>query len=153
MRLKLTTRVDNDHYSIKELFTSDLFLALNPPFPPVRLLRFDGCKKDDQVALRLNFIFFKQDWKSLITEDHTTDSEFLFVDEGLRLPFMFTYWRHRHLIRAVGDQKSEIVDDIEFKTPGWLPALLLKPALWLQFAYRKPIYRKLLNRKRDPTTA
>ena len=152
MRLKLVTRVDNDHLSIKALFTSDLFLALNPPFPPVKLLRFDGCKKDDQVALRLNFILFKQDWESLITEDHTSDAEFLFVDEGVKLPFMFTYWRHRHLIRAV-EGGSEIVDDIEYKTPGWLPALLLKPVLWLQFAYRKPIYRRLLGRKQASATA
>ena len=146
MRLKLSTRVNNDYLSIKEQFTADLFLALNPPFPPVKLLRFDGCKKGDQVALRLNFILFKQDWESLITDDHTTETEFLFIDEGVKLPFMFTYWRHRHLIKSVGEQESEIIDDIEYRTPAWLPAILLKPALWLQFAYRKPIYRKRLNR-------
>ncbi len=145
MHIKITTAVEKDFLAVKSGFTSDLFLALNPPFPRVRLLQFDGCKKGDIVSLELNFIFFKQVWKSIITEDETNKKEFRFVDEGKKLPFFFKYWRHHH--RVVSDGKgAKIIDDITFKTPTFLPEFLMYPALYLQFLYRKPIYKKRFKR-------
>jgi len=145
MHLRLKTKVDQNFLSVKEGFNEELFLSLNPPFPPVKLQEFGGCRKGDIVHLELNFIFFKQDWKSEITFDNTSDSVFEFIDEGVALPFFLSSWKHHHVVNKISGQQSEIVDDIRFKSPFILMDFLLFPILWLQFAYRKPIYRKIFK--------
>lgn len=145
MKLKITTAVQEDYRQVFAGFTQDLFLKLSPPFPPVKLLRFDGCHTNDRVALRLNFIFFKQTWESLITDFQDTEQEIYFIDEGVKLPFFLKYWKHHHRIVKSGDQ-TQIVDDITFKTPFLLMDYLMYPALYLQFLYRKPVYRKVFRK-------
>ncbi len=125
-------------------FDEKLFLLLNPPFPPVRLRRFDGCRKDDMVELELNFLLFKQTWVSEIVESAEEEGGFYFVDVGRKLPFFLSKWRHRHSIRQKAGG-TEITDDIEFQTGTLLTDGLFYPILWLQFLYRKPIYRKVFN--------
>ena len=140
MKIRITTHVESSLEKVKEGFTQDLFLSLNPPFPPVKLLRFDGCKTGDQVALELNFILFKQRWISDITAEDETESEWFFLDEGTKLPFFLKSWKHRHAVERRGDG-ADIVDDISFTTGTLLTDLLLYPALLGQFLYRKPIYK------------
>ena len=140
MRLQITTTVSADLKKVKAGFNESLFLSLNPPFPPVKLLEFGGCKKGDRVSLDLNFILFRQQWTSLITSDEESDKEWFFVDEGIQLPFFLTSWKHKHIVIQNGN--TRIIDDIQFST-GWLLFdYLIYPILWLQFAYRKPIYKK-----------
>lgn len=146
MRLKITTKVNQSYLEVKDGFTKELFLSLNPPFPPVKLLRFDGCSTGDIVSLELNFIFFKQRWESAITFDRTNDTTFEFIDEGRRLPFFLSTWKHHHLVRKTSNQHSEIIDDITFSSSIWLIDLLLYPALYLQFLYRKPVYKRIFSR-------
>lgn len=145
MHLKLITKVARNYLKVKEGFNSDLFMKLNPPFPPVDLIEFGGCEKGDKVHLKLNFIFFKQDWISLITFDKTDEQVFEFIDEGTKLPFFLKKWRHHHIVQKLEDGTSSIIDDINFKSPFLLMDFLLFPVLWLQFAYRKPIYRRLFK--------
>ena len=147
MRIKIKTRVKADLDSVIDGFDQELFLKLNPPFPPVRLLRFDGCQKDDRVELELNFLLFKQYWTSVITEDERSDSSFYFIDKGVRLPFFLKYWKHRHVIQKNG-QGCAIIDDIEFKTPLFLFDFFMYPALLLQFLYRRPIYKSFFSRQK-----
>ena len=144
MRIKISTLVKQPYKKVFEGFDQNLFIKLAPPFPPVKLLRFDGCKVDDRVALRLNFIFFKQIWESLITDYQNNEQEISFMDEGVKLPFFLKYWKHHHRIIKEGEQ-TQIVDDISFKTPFFLFDYLMYPALYLQFLYRKPIYRKIFS--------
>ncbi|GAB3331280.1 hypothetical protein GCM10027429_09430 [Marivirga atlantica] len=146
MHLLLKTKVDQNYLKVKEGFNEDLFTSLNPPFPPVELKEFGGSEEGDIVHLRLNFIFFKQDWISEITYDRTNIEIFEFIDEGKKLPFFLKYWKHHHKVLKLDNNTSEIVDDITFKSPFKLMDYLLYPVLWLQFAYRKPIYRRLFNR-------
>ncbi|MEO1053205.1 MAG: hypothetical protein AAFX87_21410 [Bacteroidota bacterium] len=146
MKIKITTLVDQHFLQVKQGFNQDLFLKLNPPFPPVKLLRFDGSKEGDKVVLELNFIFFKQTWESLITEDHLDDEQFFFVDKGIKLPFFLGAWEHRHILKNVNG-KTAIVDDISFKTPSILFDYLMYPALFFQFLYRKPVYKKFFRKK------
>ncbi|ADR21824.1 hypothetical protein MATR_05430 [Marivirga tractuosa] len=145
MKLKLKTEVKQDYLSVKNGFDAKLFLSLNPPFPPVKLKEFGGCEKGDKVHLELNFIFFKQDWISEITFDRTSESVFEFIDEGTQLPFFLKYWKHHHIVEKAQENRSFIIDDIEFKSPFKLMDFILYPVLWLQFAYRKPIYKKLFS--------
>jgi ligand-binding SRPBCC domain-containing protein len=132
-------------HKVFEQFDQTLFLKLAPPFPPVKLLRFDGCMPGDVVSLELNFLLFKQVWTSTITAYESNKEGIYFIDEGTHLPFFLTRWHHKHLMQATTDG-CLIADDITFESPWFLPAWLLYPVLWLQFAYRKPIYRKMFGR-------
>lgn len=144
MKITLETQVQQDYLKVKEGFNKSLFFKLSPPFPPVKLLRFDGSKKGDIVSLELNFIFFRQKWTSEIIEDQTNDKEFYFVDEGVELPFFLKEWRHKHRI-IQSDGGSIIRDEINYKSGFSLLTLLLYPVLYLQFLYRKPIYMKIFK--------
>ncbi len=145
MKITLTTQVEQHFLKVKDGFNEDLFSALNPPFPPVKLLRFDGSKKGDLVSLELNFIFFRQIWTSEITNDHTSDKEFYFIDEGKKLPFFLKKWKHTHRIVANGPVLAEIRDEIEYSGHNKLMDLILYPALFFQFYMRKPIYKKYFS--------
>lgn len=145
MEINIETKVEQDYLKVKEGFDESLFRKLSPPFPPVKLLRFDGSSKGDLVTLELNFIFFKQKWTSEITDDRTDEKEFYFIDEGIALPFFLKSWRHKHRIIKTGDG-SIIRDEISYSGPFGLMTILLYPALFLQFLYRKPIYKKLFKK-------
>jgi ligand-binding SRPBCC domain-containing protein len=146
MKLKIQTSVEKNYLQVWEEFTEDLFNQLSPPFPPVKVIQFDGCHKGDTVELELNFLLFKQRWRSLITDLQSTNTEIFFLDEGVKLPFFLTFWKHRHRIIKNGDS-TIIADEIEFKTPTLLTNYLFYPLLWLQFAYRKPIYQKVFRKQ------
>jgi ligand-binding SRPBCC domain-containing protein len=152
MKLCLKTNVDSPPEAVWEGFDEALFLQLAPPLPRIRLLQFDGCLRGNEVRVELNFVFFKQEWISLITEQGQNETEIWFVDEGEKLPFFLRAWRHRHRILRVGSG-SQIVDEIEYRSPLWLLDVLLYPSLWLQFAYRKPIYRRVFSSRTDNSTA
>lgn len=146
MKINISTPVAQSMETVWNGFDQHLFSKLAPPFPPVRLLRFDGSEQGDEVHLELNFIFFKQTWVSVITENVKTEKEIYFIDKGTKLPFFLKYWQHKHRIVKSVDMKrgihSLIIDEIEFESPF---GFLLYPALFLQFLYRKPIYRKIFS--------
>tara|TARA_R110002020_G_scaffold353796_5_gene566641 strand:+ start:506 stop:940 length:435 start_codon:yes stop_codon:yes gene_type:complete len=142
MKIILSTKVNQDYIAVKNGFDETLFSKLNPPFPPVKLLRFDGSEKGDLVSLELNLLLFKQEWTSQITKNHTDEKEYYFVDEGVSLPFFLKRWEHKHRIIKDGSH-SIIRDEIEFEGSFGLLTLVLYPALYAQFAFRKPIYKKI----------
>ena len=142
MHLKIKTLIRGvSKDRIKQGFTKDLFLSLNPPFPKVKLLQFDGCKSGDVVGLELNFILFRQKWVSEIVEDDEDEQVWYFIDKGILLPFSLSFWEHRHIVES-GESGSLIIDDISFSTGYLITDLFLYPLLSLQFLYRKPIYRR-----------
>lgn len=145
MKILIETAVKQSVNEVFEKFNGDLFKELAPPFPPVKLLRYDGEKTGDVVSMELNFLLFKQRWTSLITDHQVTENRYYFVDEGTELPFFLNYWHHRHVIES-RNGTTFIVDDITFKTPFVLTNYLMYPLLYLQFLYRKPIYRKLFGK-------
>ncbi|MCU0450376.1 MAG: hypothetical protein MUC97_11140 [Bernardetiaceae bacterium] len=145
MRLTIRTPVAQPPAQVWQGFNQDLFMALAPPFPPVKLRRFDGSLTGDEVHIELNLLFTKQLWVSVITEHHQSAQGIYFVDEGAKLPFFLRQWRHRHSIMAYNGG-SIIEDDITFAAPAWLPDWLLYPTLWLQFAYRRPVYQRLFGK-------
>ena len=149
MHLLLKTPVRQALPHVWAGFNRALFERLSPPFPPVQVIRFDGCLRDDVVHLRLNFFLFRQDWVSHIVDQQRTDTEIYFVDKGTQLPFFLRFWQHRHRLLRMPEDKTGhqtlIVDDVTFKTPFLLTDYILYPLLWLQFAYRRPIYRRVFG--------
>jgi len=81
----------------------------------------------------------------LILEDGLDEREFYFVDAGTELPFFLKSWEHRHRILQ-NEQETYIIDDIHFRSPIVILDFLLWPVLWLQFLYRKPIYREVFRK-------
>lgn len=145
MQIIITTPVAQNLFQVANRFDEKLLASLNPPFPPVKILRYDGSTTGDEVHLQLNFIIFKQVWKSLITAHHADNHEIYFVDEGIQLPFFLKYWRHKHILTKNGDT-TRITDDVTFKTPFFIFDFLMYPVLYMQFLYRKPIYKKIFKR-------
>ena len=145
MRFTISTNVQKSYKQVFQGFDESLFLALAPPFPKVKLLRFDGCKKGDEVHLELNLIFFKQRWDAEIIESGELENELYFIDKGAQLPFFLKKWKHHHRIIGHENGTSDIVDAIEYTTPFFLFDYLMFPVLYLQFAARKPIYKRLFN--------
>jgi len=141
MKILLKTQVEQDYRMVYERFDRDLFLALKPPLLPLELKRFDGSKTGDEVHIQLGRGFLAQDWNAKIVEDKLTDDEAYFIDEGIKLPFFLKTWQHKHRIIRT-ETGAIIIDDIEYKTPTLLTDYLMYPIMWLQFAARKPVYRK-----------
>lgn len=144
MHVKVTTEVRQSLAQVKAGFNEELFLKLNPPFPSVTLLRFDGCLKGDLVELLLDFKVGKQKWVSEITFDNETPERFEFIDEGIVLPFPFRFWKHHHILIG-NDEGCKIVDSIEYRANNKLMTILLYPLLFLQFVYRKPVYKRVFK--------
>ncbi|OGX89533.1 hypothetical protein BEN47_06520 [Hymenobacter lapidarius] len=143
MLVTLRTAVAQAPAQVMAGFTRALFVALAPPFPRLRVVRFDGCRTGDQVEIELDTLVKRLPWTSLIT-DHGTlpDGTHFFVDEGKTLPPPLRFWRHRHLLEPGPNGTCVIVDALEYRTASPLLDALLYPAMWAQFAWRKPIYRR-----------
>ncbi len=143
MHVTLRTAVSQPPAVVMAGFTRELFVALAPPFPRLRLLRFDGCRTGDKVEIELDTLVKRLSWTSLITDDGVQpDGTYFFIDEGQILPPPLRFWRHRHLIQPGPNGGSVIVDALEYRTASRLLDVVIYPAMWAQFAWRRPIYRR-----------
>jgi ligand-binding SRPBCC domain-containing protein len=142
VRIAIHTQVKRDYLSVYNNFNQNLFLALAPPFPKFKLLRFDGSQPGDKVAVELNFGLFRQTWTSLITESNISEQEAYFTDQGQQLPWPLKFWQHRHLVKKNSGGGAIISDLIQYRTAFWLLDLLLYPLMLAQFSYRKPVYKR-----------
>jgi ligand-binding SRPBCC domain-containing protein len=145
MQILIKTLVEQSVTDVWSGFNQSLFIKLAPPFIPFQLLRFDGCRKGDEVHIELSFFVKKQTWISVITENKTTENEIYFIDEGKQLPFFLSSWRHQHIIKSA-DGQTAIIDKIEFQSHNPIATILLYPFLFMQFYYRKPIYKKIFTK-------
>jgi ligand-binding SRPBCC domain-containing protein len=141
---EINTTVQASADKIQQNFTAELLLRLNPPFPPVKLLRYDGNAVGAVVELELNLLLFKQRWVSRIVEAKSTKIEWYFVDEGTELPFFLKQWRHVHLV-CQGLNSSTITDRISLSGPVWLPDFVLVLLFKALMIYRRPVYRKVFG--------
>lgn len=146
MIIRLQTIVDQNLQQVWQGFDDSLLKALTPPFPKVKVLRYDGNHTGDIVSFQLNVLGIKQTWTSLITDHQVMDHRCYFIDEGTELPFFLKTWRHVHGLDR--HPSGTMIDDyIEYTTPYFWLDYLIYPVLWLQFAYRKPIYKKYFRIK------
>ena len=141
MKLTLQTRVNQDFKNVFRGFDRELFRKLAPPFPHMHVIRFDGCKTGDKVEVELKTGLTSHFWSSLITQQQENDYEIYFVDEGQVLPKPLKFWRHKHVIYQNG-KKTIISDQVEYKTGSELLDYLILPLMYLNFLYRKPVYKK-----------
>ncbi|MEM8891373.1 MAG: hypothetical protein AAGD28_25570 [Bacteroidota bacterium] len=147
MRICLRTPVKGNYVDVLRAFDRDLFEALAPPLVNVQLLRFDGSSKGDLVHLKLRILgIFKQEWLVKITDEQVQNKMAWFTDEGRKLPSVLKSWEHNHIVEKDGEN-SIIVDDIHFIPSSPIMGALLYPGLYLQFLWRKPIYKRYFAKK------
>ncbi len=144
MKFRIKTLVEQDYEMVWKGFNRDLFEALSPKFPKINLLRFDGCRKEDEVHLELIFPFFKQNWNSKIISSETLPQGYEFVDQGIKLPFFLSFWEHHHQIYQDFD-RTFIVDAIEFKAFNIFFECLIFPSIWFSFKNRSPVYKNFFK--------
>jgi ligand-binding SRPBCC domain-containing protein len=140
MRIQLKTKVNGNYKDIISQFDRRLFEALKPKHAKMEIVEFTGSEKGDKVHLRFHSPI-KTDWISHITEDDQDEKEAFFIDEGVKLPFPLSFWRHKHIVRKITNDTSYIIDDISFKGVNILLSLILYPAIYLGFFPRKKVYR------------
>lgn len=146
MEVKVTTVVNRKLADVRLAFSKPLLEKLNPPFPKAQIVRYDGESVGDEVWISLNFLFFKQLWKSKIIESHEDEYAFVFKDQGVQLPFFLKSWQHTHALRAAkGGTATEITDALQFTTPWWLPRILAQPVFTALMLYRRPLYKRYLG--------
>lgn len=141
MKFAIHTPINKNYTETFARFDLNLFKALKPPLTYLKVERFDGCKKGDEVHLVVN----GQKWVSHIIDDFEDENELTFVDKGVHTPFPITFWIHHHRILKKGENSCVIVDDIEYKTSFVLFDLILYFPLKIMFGLRKPVYKKELN--------
>ena len=140
MNIQLKTEVSGNYKDIIRRFDRTLFEALKPKNADMEIVEFTGSKKGDKVHLRFHKPI-RAEWISHITEDGEDEQEAYFVDEGVKLPFPLAYWRHKHIVRKITEERSCIIDDITFRSIGPLLTFLLYPAIYMGFYPRKKVYR------------
>lgn len=146
MRLHLKTDVQEDYLTVLNAFDEQLFRKLAPPYPKLKLLRFDGSEPGDLVEIELQTGFKSFRWSSLITHREVTNSEAYFIDQGQVLPPPLRFWQHKHLVTKQGTG-STIHDIITYSTGFKILDLLMYPLMRMQFGMRKPIYRREFGKR------
>jgi ligand-binding SRPBCC domain-containing protein len=146
MNIQLKTKVDGNYQDIMRLFDRNLFEALKPKNAKMEIVTFTGSKKGDKVHLRF-LSPIKAEWISEITEDGENEKEAYFIDEGVKLPFPLSSWKHKHVVRKITENSSYIIDDMTFEGINSFFTLFLYPALYIAFYPRKSIYKSYFKAK------
>jgi len=145
MNIQLKTKVDGNYKDIMQQFDRKLFEALKPSHANMEIIEFTGSKKGEKVHLRFHSPI-KTDWISLITDDGENEKEAYFIDEGVKLPFPLSYWKHKHIVQKITENTSYIIDDITFKGPIFFISWFMYPAIYAGFYPRKKVYKKYFNK-------
>ena len=146
MKIFIKTLVENDYKTIESKFDKELFIKLSPPLMKLSVDRFDGCKKGDEVHLRMNlFNLLNQKWISVITASESNNNEFYFIDEGTVLPPPLKKWKHVHRVEKINETHSYVIDDIEYSTGNIILDNTIFPVLYSMFFFRKHIYQSELS--------
>jgi ligand-binding SRPBCC domain-containing protein len=88
----------------------------------------------------------KQQWDGIITAHRYTQRDWLFRDEGLKLPHPLKTWKHTHALKVAGEH-TIIIDRLKFEgLNSFYTAMLCLPFI-LMFWMRKPLYKKHLGKR------
>lgn len=146
MEIRISTLVKGNYLEVLQQFDQELLEKLTPPGLQIKLLQYDGSKRGDIVHIRIFILgFIMQEWVSEITDTGRDKRHAFFIDEGKTLPTFLRSWKHAHIVEN-HQENSKIIDKIEFRTPFKLLDWAIFPLLYLQFAYRKPIYKKVFGK-------
>lgn len=147
MKIKYVTTIANKSLNcIKKHWNDELLSAVSPPFPLLKVMRFDGNTRGSKIAVELNFLAFKARIVNEIVEYHENDQIFTFTDVGAELPPFLKSWKHVHTIEQKGEN-CLITDDVDYETGVSALDLLLYPSFQGMFLYRQPKYKAYFDKK------
>ena len=136
MNITLRSKVSRELNAISKQFDERLFRYLLPP--GAQLIEFGGSREGDRVHLKLPLA---GEWVSEITEHGSSLDSWYFIDEGRKLPFPLSGWRHKHILHRAGDSTT-IEDNMNFSTGSLITDLLFYPVLYLSFLPRVWQYKR-----------
>lgn len=140
--VSVTTYIRLPLSEVTRLFDRRLFDYLKPAFPKLKILRYDGQHRGDQIKLKVGLWPLFLPWDILIADNWDEPDRWGFIDQGLRLPPPLTAWRHEHRVERHPDGNSVIIDYVGFRIgPLWL-SRLLAPLVRKQFEARSPLYQR-----------
>lgn len=145
IRVIVQTEVGSPMRQVQAAFNEQLLKKLNPPFPVARLRKYEGEQPGAAVWIELDFLLFRQLWKSRIVARAESAAFLSFTDEGEQLPFFLRSWEHEHRLEALPAGRTRITDRLTFTTPWWLPNWLAQPVFKGLMMYRQPIYRRVFG--------
>ncbi len=146
MRIYFKTRVKGNFKTVFKDFDRELFEFLKPKLGKVQIVEFGGSKVGSKVHVRF-LSPIKADWISEITEVNQSQSELFFIDQGISLPPGMKNWHHKHSVRFVSENESEVIDDINYQGNNFILSVLLYPALLAGFLPRKWQYKSFFNNR------
>lgn len=145
MKLFFETLINLPFEDVRAQFNSKLFSALSRGIIPFKIERFDGCKKGDEIHIRVGLWPLEFKWVSIITFEETNAAGWSFIDEGKVLPWPLSHWHHHHRVDSITATESKIVDDIEYKCSPVFLGQLIRPLMWILFSVRPKRYRKFFE--------
>lgn len=145
MKMLFHTPISLPFEQVRDQFGQELFTYISPGIIPFKHRRFDGCKKGDEFHFEIGIGGAMQEWIGHVTFEESNDSGWSFIDEGKKLPWPLSYWKHHHRVDKVSDFECLIVDDISFECTPAILAPLISPILWSVFAVRPYRYKKFFK--------
>lgn len=121
--------------------------AITPPPIVVQMHQSpDVLNEGDEIEFTLWLLALPIRWRAKI--EHVTATGFL--DRQLRGPF--GAWSHKHIFVPVGENETEVIDEIEARPGNGLLGKLLSLGMWsnlpILFAFRGWRTRRILNAQR-----
>lgn len=146
--VNVTTYIRLPLSEVTRRFDRKLFDYLAPAFPKLKILRYDGQHRGDQIQLKVGFWPIFLPWDILIADSWDESDRWGFIDQGLRLPPPLTAWRHEHRVELQPDGTTAIIDNVGFRIgPLWL-SRLCAPLIRKQFEARRPLYERYFYKQK-----
>ncbi|MDT8861680.1 hypothetical protein N0O92_15790 [Alkalihalobacillus sp. MEB130] len=130
------TRIEAPIEEVWAFFSTAENLAKITSFPKVSILSGPETRQGNLIQMQLRFVCFSLKWESLIKE---VQAPHFFIDKGVKLPFPFLEWQHKHVFHVKGEY-TIMEDIVEFRSV--VPSYLTKPLLLSLFRGREKAIRK-----------
>ena len=115
MHFTFITHVDANINEVSRNFNRELLIKLKPPLVKMNLLRYDGQITGNQLSFQIGIGPMKQQWDGIITAHRYTKKDWLFRDEGLKLPHPLKTWKHTHALKSKTEHSTLIIDRLKFE--------------------------------------
>jgi ligand-binding SRPBCC domain-containing protein len=130
---------------IEKKINKDFFQQMIPPIYPVELIDFEIPKDGAEFSIALKGPYPLKIWQGHMHSFSRQVKEYEFVDEGKRLPFPFSKWRHKHRFVESPVGGTFLVDEIEYECVDERFEKVVEMFLFFYFKYRQFQYQKLLK--------
>jgi hypothetical protein len=146
MKITFKTLINKDFDIVVDGFNQNLFEYLMPLYCFPVLKRYDGQQHGDMVHLSFRLPGIN-DWKVVVKEAGKTDKLFWIVHRGLVMPFALAFWQHSIRVVSLKQNKTAIIDQIEFNSKWKILNPLNYLILFFIFFPRKIFYKSYYKGK------